>query len=115
MIVTDIMVAVMRELLTSTTYDCFLEYGKTIHHLKTIRCEFPIDDDMLLNEEKGTQFTLCILQIDNIHVQHYPKGRITDFTDLRPTRPTYIADIFLYTKRPHFFIPNSLDTRFNKK
>ncbi|MDD4930643.1 MAG: hypothetical protein PHG66_00620 [Candidatus Colwellbacteria bacterium] len=108
----SIMNIVMNDLLTSATYDCFLEYGKMSHHLKTIRCDFPIQEETHLIEKKGTQFNGGVIQINNIRTQHYPNGRITDLTDLRPTRPTYIADIVLYTRRPYIHIPTSLDPRF---
>lgn len=110
----EILHNISKELLTSTDHDWFLEYGKTIHHLKTIRCNFPLKEEMLLIETKGTQFAFGILQLDNIRTQYYPNGRITDFTDLSPTRPTYIADIFLYTRRPYIYVPKSLDHRHLK-
>jgi len=104
------------ELLSSSKYDCFLEYGKTRHHLKTIRSDTPIKDEtFVIENHPETQFNSSIIEITNIRTQHYPRGRITDFTDLRPTRPTYVADIMLYTRRPLVCVPKSLDKRFQRQ
>lgn len=106
--INDILKSISNELVTTSNYNYFLQYGKGIYHLKTIRSEFPIPEEMICIDAPGTQFNFSVLNTENLHTQQYPKGRITDMTDLRPTRKTYIADIVLYLRRPLICIPKNL-------
>ena len=107
--VVKILETIVRELTTTSIHNYFIEVGRMIHHLKTIRCAQPIhDDNVYIIYAPRTQFNLAMIEICNIHTQYYPKGRITDVTDLSPTHPTYVADIVLYTKRPFILYPKSL-------
>lgn len=108
----QILEKIIIELTTTSIHDCFIEYGKMRHHLKTIRCDLPIKEEMIFIISPRSQLNLAVIEIDDIRIQHYPKGRITDITDLRPTRPTYIADIVLYTRKPYIYFPKSLMKRF---
>lgn len=91
------------ELLTTGKHNCYLNHGKVIHQLRSIRSDVPIIDEFVeLDSSLNTnQLDISILEITNVEIQRYPNVRITDFTDLRPTRPTYTADVILYTRYPY--------------